>query len=118
MMRSKTSLSQLVVMVGFLCACSQQAAFSDSVYSELMKDCGETIRCNSGALQFAAPDELEKCIEQTGDMLNGASETAQSMFMEKVTRCMQQQVCDYTACTAGDPTAGYAALHAPQIMNE
>jgi hypothetical protein len=118
MMASKTSLSQLVVMAGFLCACTQQAAFSDSVYNELMKDCTETLRCKSDQLQFAAAEEIEKCIEQTGDMLNGASDNQQSMFMNKVTRCMQLQVCDYTSCTESDPTAGYAGAHQAQINYE
>ena len=118
MNRSKSFLSQLAAIAAatVLCACTQGSEFASNHFSELQKDCSESLACNSGALQFASGDATQDCIQAAGDRLDEAGEGTQNEFLNTVYRCAMLQVCDYFSCTRSNPNTGYAALHAQQIQ--
>lgn len=117
MICTKTSVSQLLVMVCLLAACGS-SEFASAHFEELKKDCSETLACNSGGIEFLATDAADKCVESAGAKLDNSSEARQNSFIATVARCGALQVCDYLGCTQSDPAAGYATLHVAEIMNE
>jgi hypothetical protein len=117
MICTKTSVSQLLVMVCLVAACGN-SQFATAHFEELKKDCSETLACKAGGIEFLAVDALDKCVEGAGAELDDASESRQNSFVATVARCGALQVCDYFGCTQSDPTVGYSMLHVAEIMNE
>jgi hypothetical protein len=99
-----------MVMLSLLCGC-QQGEFAAMHTSELQKDCTETLRCGSGALQSTTANALEECVAAGGDQLDQAGAPRQQLFIDTVNRCGQLQICDYLSCTTSDPNSGWAAMH-------
>jgi hypothetical protein len=110
MMPTKAVVSQVLVMLVFVCACKKND-FTDAHITELQKDCNETLRCTSGALQSASSDLLDDCVHSAGDRLDSAGEAAQQEFLDTVGRCQLQQICDYVSCTQANPMTGFAAAN-------
>jgi hypothetical protein len=114
MICTKTSASQVVVMLALLCGC-KQSEFGQMHYSELEKDCMETLACNSGGLATATQDTVQECVHASADKLDETSVDRQQLFLDTVSRCNRLQVCDYLSCTTSDPNSGWAAMNAQLI---
>jgi hypothetical protein len=106
-----------MVMFSLLCGC-KSSEFAAMHSSELQKDCSETLRCGSGALQSTTANALEDCVNAAGDQLDAAGAPRQQLFIDTVNRCGQLQICDYLSCTASDPNSGWAAMNQNLIVHD
>lgn len=79
------------------------SSYSSAHADEIRIDCEKTVMCRVQTGMTLEDDPIERCIERTGDGLDGSSQDRRDAYERRVAACADLLPCDYVACVQRVP---------------